>query len=318
MSDSAPVRAAGPATLAKPTAPNPPAVPPGTGRRRARPSPSDPPRSFAWTRRIVLTLLSVFTAAPIYVMLSSSLKPLQDVTGEFRWIPSELTIRPYVDIWQTIPLARYFLNSLIVAGSATVLSVTVAVFAAYAVSRYRFRGKRVFTVTVLSTQMFPGILFLLPLYLIFVNIGNTTGIALYGSRGGLILTYLTFSLPFSIWMLVGYFDSIPRGLDEAAMMDGCGPVGALFRVVVPAAVPGIIAVAVYAFMTAWGEVLFASVMTNSTTRTLAVGLQGYATQTEVYWNQVMAASLVVSVPVVAVFLLLQRFLVAGLTAGSVK
>ncbi len=307
MSDSAPVRAAGPSASSS------------AGRRgRARPSPSDPPRSFLWTRRIVLTLLSIFTAAPIYVMLSSSLKPLQDVTGEFRWIPSELTIRPYIDIWQTIPLARYFVNSLIVAGTATVLSVTVAVFAAYAVSRYTFPGKRIFTVSVLSTQMFPGILFLLPLYLIFVNIGNTTGIALYGSRGGLILTYLTFSLPFSIWMLVGYFDSIPRGLDEAAMMDGCGPVGALFRVVVPAAVPGIIAVAVYAFMTAWGEVLFASVMTNSTTRTLAVGLQGYATQTEVYWNQVMAASLVVSVPVVAVFLLLQRFLVAGLTAGSVK
>jgi multiple sugar transport system permease protein len=277
-----------------------------------------PPPSFLWTRRVVLTLLTVFAAAPVYVMLSSSLKPLRDVTGAFRWIPSDLTVQPYLDIWETIPLARYFLNSLIVAGAATVLSVTVAIFAAYAVSRYTFRGKRLFTVSVLSTQMFPGILFLLPLFLIFVNIGNTTGIALYGSRGGLILTYLTFSLPFSIWMLVGYLDSIPRGLDEAARMDGCGPLGALFRVVVPAAVPGIVAVAIYAFMTAWGEVLFASVMTNSTTRTLAVGLQGYATQTEVYWNQVMAASLVVSVPVVAGFLLLQRFLVTGFTAGSVK
>jgi multiple sugar transport system permease protein len=210
------------------------------------------------------------------------------------------------------------MNSLVVSGAATVCSVAIAVFAAYAVSRYRFLGKRVFTVTVLSTQMFPGILFLLPLFLIFVNIGNTTGIALYGSRGGLILTYLTFSLPFSIWMLIGYFDSIPRDLDEAALVDGCGPLGALFRVVVPAAVPGIVAVAVYAFMTAWGEVLFASVMTNDTTRTLAVGLRGYATQYDVYWNQVMAASLVVSVPVVAGFLLLQRYLVAGLTAGAVK
>ncbi|RKN38940.1 carbohydrate ABC transporter permease [Streptomyces hoynatensis] len=285
---------------------------------RARRSPTAPPPSFVWTRRVVLTLLSLFAAAPIYVMLSSSLKPLRDVTGEFHWLPSGLTIRPYIDIWHTIPLAHYFVNSLIVAGCATLLSVAVAIFAAYAVSRYRFRGRRVFTVTVLSTQMFPGILFLLPLFLLFVNIGNTTGVALYGSRGGLILTYLTFSLPFSIWMLVGYFDSIPRGLDEAALIDGCGPAGALFRVVVPAAVPGIVAVAVYAFMTAWGEVLFASVMTNKTTRTLAVGLQGYATQTEVYWNQLMAASLVVSVPVVAGFLLLQRFLVAGLTAGSVK
>ncbi|MFW6719377.1 carbohydrate ABC transporter permease [Streptomyces sp. MAR4 CNY-716] len=280
--------------------------------------PTAPPRSFVWTRRIVLTLLTVFAVTPVYVMLSSSLKPLEDVTGEFRWIPSGLTIRPYLDIWDTVPLARYFLNSLIVAGAATACSVVIAVFAAYAVSRYRFRGKRLFTVTVLSTQMFPGILFLLPLFLIFVNIGNTTGIALYGSRGGLILTYMTFTLPFSIWMLVGYLDSIPRDLDEAALVDGCGPLKALFRVVVPAAVPGIVAVAIYSFMTAWGEVLFASVMTNDVTRTLSVGLQGYATQTEVYWNQVMAASLVVSLPVVAGFLLLQRYLVAGLTAGAVK
>ncbi|MDJ0340792.1 carbohydrate ABC transporter permease [Streptomyces sp. H10-C2] len=276
------------------------------------------PKSFTWTRRIFLTVLTVFTLTPVYVMLSSSLKPLRDVQGSFQWIPSGFTLRPYIDIWHTVPLARYFVNSLIVSVSATVASVTVAVFAAYAVSRYRFKGRKFFTVTVLSTQMFPGILFLLPLFLIFVNIGNSTGIALYGSRGGLILTYLTFSLPFSIWMLVGYFDSIPRDLDEAALVDGCGPLGALFRVVVPAAVPGIVAVSVYAFMTAWGEVLFASVMTNDTTRTLAVGLQGYATQTDVYWNQVMAASLVVSVPVVAGFLLLQRYLVVGLTAGAVK
>ncbi|MEU2590480.1 carbohydrate ABC transporter permease [Streptomyces albidoflavus] len=276
------------------------------------------PRSFVWTRWIFLAVLTVFVLVPIYVMISSSLKPLQDVSGEFRWIPSGLTVRPYFDIWETVPLARYFVNSLIVAGAATVFSVIVAVFAAYGVSRYRFRGKRVFTVTVLSTQMFPGILFLLPLFLIYVNIGNATGIALFGSRGGLILTYLTFSLPFSIWMLIGYFESVPRELDEAATVDGCGPLGALFRVVVPAATPGIVAVGVYSFMTAWGEVLFASVMTNDTTRTLSIGLQSYATQNDVYWNQVMAASLVVSVPVVAGFLLLQRYLVAGLTAGSVK
>lgn len=286
-----------------------------THKRR---SPMAAPASFVWTRRIILTLLAGFVLLPVYVMVSSSLKPLQDVSGKFQWIPSGLTVRPYFDIWKTVPLAKYFANSLIVAGAATVASVIIAVFSAYAVSRYAFRGKRVFTITVLSTQMFPGILFLLPLFLIYVNIGNSTGIALYGSRGGLILTYLTFSLPFSIWMLIGYFDSIPKDLDEAAKVDGCGPLGALFRVVVPAAVPGIVAVAVYAFMTAWGEVLFASVMTNDTTRTLAVGLQGYATQNDVYWNQVMAASLVVSVPVVAGFLLLQRYLVAGLTAGAVK
>jgi multiple sugar transport system permease protein len=290
----------------------------GPAKTPVRRSPSAPPKSFIWSRRVFLTLLTVFVLVPVYVMLSSSLKPLEDVSGEFHWLPSGLTLRPYIDIWSTVPLEKYFMNSLIVAGAATVCSVVIAIFAAYAVSRYDFPGKRVFTVTVLSTQMLPGILFLLPLFLIYVNIGNATGIALFGSRGGLILTYLTFSLPFSIWMLIGYFDSVPRSLDEAALVDGAGPLGALFRIIVPAAVPGIVAVAVYAFMTAWGEVLFASVMTNDTTRTLAIGLQGYATENDVYWNQVMAASLVVSAPVVAGFLLLQRYLVAGLTAGAVK
>jgi hypothetical protein len=130
-----------------------------------------------------------------------------------------------------------------VSTSAAAASVIVAIFAAYAVSRYGFRGKRVFTSAVLATQMFPGILFALPLFLIFVSIGDATGIPLYGSRGGLIITYLTFSLPFAIWMLTSYFESVPKALDEAALVDGCGPVRALFRVVIPAALPGIIAAA---------------------------------------------------------------------------
>jgi len=276
------------------------------------------PRWVNWVRVIVLSLLGLFTLAPIYVMVSSSVKPLVDVSGTFHWIPSTFTLRPFVDIWHTVPLGHYFLNSVIVSGSAMVCSVIVAIFAAYAVSRYRFFGRKIFSVTVLSTQMFPGILFLLPLFLIYVNIGNFTGIELYASRTGLVITYLTFSLPFSIWMLAGYFDSIPRGLDESAHVDGAGPLRTLFSVILPTALPGVVAVSVYSFMTAWGELLFASVMTDESSRTLAVGLQGYATSNDVYWNQVMAASLVVSVPVVTGFLLLQRHFVAGLTAGAVK
>ncbi|WP_405905535.1 MULTISPECIES: ABC transporter permease subunit [unclassified Streptomyces] len=121
-----------------------------------------------------------------------------------------------------------------------------------------------------------------------------------------------------VWMLVGYFDTVPRDLDEAAKVDGAGPLRTLLQIIVPAATPGIVAVCIYAFMTAWGEVLFASVLTDTQTRTLAVGLQAYSTEANVYWNQVMAASLVVSVPVVAGFLLLQRFLITGFTAGAVK
>jgi multiple sugar transport system permease protein len=276
------------------------------------------PAWFRWTRRIGIALLLLFSLLPVYVMLTTSLKPLRDVQGSFRWWPSHITIRPFFDMWSTIPLARYFVNSLIVSCVASAASVVIALLAAYAVSRYRFHGRQAFSFIVLSTQMFPGILFLLPLYVIFVDLGNSTGIQLYDSRLGLIITYLTFTLPFSIWMLVGYLDSIPRELDEAAKVDGNGPMGAFIRVVIPAARPGIIAVLIYAFMTAWGEVLFASVLTDDNTRTLAVGLQGYATQNNVYWNQIMAASLTVSAPVVIGFLLLQRFLVAGLTAGSIK
>jgi multiple sugar transport system permease protein len=281
-------------------------------------SPSAKPMSFIWTRRIVLTLIAIFAALPVYVMISTSLKPLQDVTGKFQWIPGHLTLRPYVDIWHTVPLAHYFVNSTIVSAAATGLSVVIAVFAAYSVSRYKFKGRRIFTITVLSTQMFPGILFLLPLFLIFVNVERYSGIRLYGSRTGLTITYLTFALPFSIWLIAGYFDTIPRELDEAARVDGAGPIRTLVRVLLPVAAPGIVAVAIYAFMTAWGEVLFASVLTDQSTRTLAVGLRGYANQSNVYWNQVMAASLVISLPVVVGFLALQRFLVHGLTAGAVK
>lgn len=269
-------------------------------------------------RIVVITFLTIFTAVPVYVMITSALKPLSDVQGPFSWWPSSITFAPFIDMWKTVRLADYFVNSLIVSGAATILSLVIAVFAAYAISRYRFRGRTIFSTTVLSTQMFPGVLFLLPLFLIFVNINSTLGIQLVGTRLGLVITYLTFSLPFAIWMLSGYFDGIPQELDEAAKVDGCGPMGALLRVVLPAARPGLIAVAIYAFMTAWGEVLFASVMTTDANRTLAVGLQLYSTQTNVFWNQIMAASLVVSIPVVVGFLLLQRSFVAGLTAGAIK
>jgi multiple sugar transport system permease protein len=275
-------------------------------------------RSYRAVRAVGLSFLLVFTVLPLYVMLSTSVKPISDVRDDFRWLPSTITLRPFVDIWSTVPLARYFVNSVIVAGCASVFSVVLAVFAAYAISRYTFRGREIFRMTVLSTQMFPGILFLLPLFLIYVNIGQATGIKLNGNLSGLVITYLTFSLPFSIWMLVGYFDSIPRDLDEAGLVDGAGPVRVLLSIVVPAAKPGIVAVGIYSFMTSWSESLFASVLTDDSSKTLAVGLSEYSTQNAVYWNQVMAASLVVSLPVVLGFLLMQRYLVQGLTAGAVK
>lgn len=275
-------------------------------------------RGFRILRTFGLLGLSIVVILPLYVVLITSVKPLEDVRGLFTWWPSTITFQPYLDIWKTVPLADYFVNSLIVTVSATFFSVVLAIMAAYALSRFQFKGARSFSLVVLSTQMFPGILFLLPLFLIFTQIQRTVGIQLNGSYLGLILTYLTFSLPFAIWMLTGFLASIPRELEEAAMIDGTGRIGALVRVVLPVARPGIIAVAVYSFITAWGEVLFASVLTNSDTRTLAIGLRSYASQTDVYWNQLMAASVVVSLPVLIGFMLVQRHLVAGLSAGSVK
>jgi len=265
-----------------------------------------------------MSFLTVFVCAPLLVMVTTAVKPLSQVRGDFRWIPSEPTFRPFVDMWSTVPLGRYFLNSLLVAGLATVLSVSVAVLAAYAVSRWRFRGREPFRLAVLSTQMFPGILFLLPLFLLFVGIDRVTGLALVGSRAGLVITYLTFALPYAIWMLVSYFETLPRELDDAAKVDGCGPFGVLLRILLPAARPVIVAVSIFSFMLAWSEVLFASVLSNDETRTVAVGLQTYASEANVYWNQVMAASLVVSAPIVIAFLLLQRHITAGVTAGAVK
>jgi len=275
--------------------------------------------SFRVFRWIVLVPLTLFVVVPLWVMVTSALKPLKDVQGPFQWWPQNVTIQPFIDIWSTVPLAKYFTNSLVVSVSATLLSVIIAIFASYALSRYRFRGRGAFSGVVLATQMFPGVLFLLPLFIIFVNMDRTLGVSFfYQTQIGLIVTYLTFTLPFSIWMLAGYMDGIPRDLDEAARVDGTTAVGALLRIIVPAARPGILAVAVYSFITAWGEILFASVLTNSDTRTLSIGLQAYATEVNVYWNQIMAASLVVSVPVLVGFMLLQRYLVAGLTAGAVK
>ena len=197
-------------------------------------------------------------------------------------------------------------------------SVVLAIFAAYAISRYRFRGRSAFTLTVLSTQMFPGILFLLPLFVIFVNLERSTGVALYGTRLGLIITYLTFSLPFSIWMLVGYFDSIPRELEQAALVDGSHPARR------PVSDPHPRQPARHR---GGGHLRLHHRLGRGALRLDADhGLHAHArhrptqlpSQSNVYWNQLMAAAIVVSAPVVIAFLALQRYIVRGLTSGGVK
>jgi multiple sugar transport system permease protein len=269
-------------------------------------------------RAVLLMLYSLFVLVPIYQMMKSSFVPMKDIESpEFHWLPIDFTWRPYVDMWKTVPLAHYFINSVIVSLVSTVLAIVISAFAAYAFSRFRFPGRSIFGALLLATQMFPGILFLLPIFVMFFEIQLNTGVQLNGTYLGLVITYMTFSLPFSIWMMRGYFESVPKSLDEAAMIDGCSHAAVLTRVIIPLAIPGIIACAVFAFLNAWNEVLFASVLTSNTTETLSIGLQSYATQSVVAWNQLMAASIIVTIPVVVAFLLVQRFFMYGL-AGGVK
>jgi multiple sugar transport system permease protein len=274
--------------------------------------------SFKVSRAVVLGGLIIFVAVPLYVILVSSFKPLADVSGEWTWWPETFTIAPYITMWETVPLANYFVNSVVISVSATVLALAFGILAAFALTRLRWKGQRAFSLTVLSTQMFPGILFLLPLYLIFVQIQRVFGVQLIGNYGGMIITYTTFALPFAIWMLMGFFAAMPEELEEAAMIDGMTRFGAFIRVILPIARPGIVAVGVFAFMNAWGEVLFASVLTTAETRTLAIGMQAFTTNVDVRWNEAMSASVVISIPVLLAFLLVQKHIVQGLAAGAVK
>jgi multiple sugar transport system permease protein len=262
--------------------------------------------AFRWVRRIGLTVLSVVVGLPLFVILSTSIKPLADVQGTFTWLPRHITLTPYRDMWTTIPLGRYLTNSLVVATGSTVLAMLFGVPAAYAIARSRGRGPHAFGLLLLATQGVPGMLFLLPLFLIYAKIGQLTDIKLIGTYPGLIITDLTFALPLTIWLLTTHIAALPVDVEDAARVDGASELAVLVRVVVPIAAPGIGAAGVFAFLTAWGEVLFATILTENRTQTVPVGLQGYANQTTVYWNELTAAALTTSIPLFVAVLLLRR------------
>ena len=224
----------------------------------------------------------------------------------------------YTKIWSTIPLAQYFGNSLFISLCTVVICLAVSVFASYALSKFRFRGRQLFGVSALCTQLMPGVLFLLPIYVMMVMFQQTTGIQMTGTYKAVILTYATFGIPFSIWMMRSYFDTIPNELAEAGLIDGCSRMKAFFRIILPLAAPGIAATAMYIFIVAWNEVLFATVLTNETTRTYAIGLREFEKQYTKDYGQLMAASIVVSAPVVVLFFAFQKLIVSGLTGGGVK
>jgi multiple sugar transport system permease protein len=275
---------------------------------------------FRSLRAIVLTAACLFVVAPLFVAATTSLTPLTEMSTSFSWLPEHITLGAFAQIWSYIPFSTYFINSLVVTAFTVGIAVPVGVAASYAVSRYRFRGRQTFLTAILSTQLFPGIFFFIPLYLIFIKLQSIVGLQIVGSRIGLIIVYVSFVLPLCIWVLSGYFAAIPRDIEQAGMIDGLSEVRSFVRLVLPSNIGAIMAVATFAVVMSWSEVLFASVMTTSRTETLPVALSDVVAQptTIIHWNLIMAASIYASAPIVVAFSFVQRRFVQGLSVGAVK
>jgi multiple sugar transport system permease protein len=269
-----------------------------------------------YSANVLLIVSVIIVYIPIFWMISTSFKTSAEV---FKWPPSIIPLKPVLDSYRElfVPENRYFLyfrNSLVVSTVATILTLITAVFAGYGLSRFKFRVKPSILIYFLITQMFPFSLVLLTLYIFFskLHILNT--------YLGLVLAFTGLSLAFSIWMLKNYFDTIPMELEEAASIDGCGKLGTLIRIVLPIIGPGVIATAIFVFITSWNEFLFAyTLATSEKIRTLPPGLSiSYMSFVKISWNGLMAASVVASLPSIIIFIVLQKWFIKGLAAGAVK
>ncbi len=261
-----------------------------------------------------LLIGAFFAAGPVVWMLSNSFKSNTEIFElPPRLLTDSFSFDAYVAIFTNAETVRFFLNSYVVAFSVTALTLLVAIQAAYALSRFDFRGKRILNVIIVSVQAVPPITLLIPYFGLMVAFG------LYNTYAALILTYMVFTLPYAIIMMTGYFNTLPKELDEAVRVDGAGSMTALWRVLVPISVPGIVSVGIYTFMIAWNEYLFALTLTKSIDmRTVPIGIQLLMGQHTYEWNQIMAMSVLGSIPVLILFLFFQRYFISGLTAGSVK
>jgi multiple sugar transport system permease protein len=285
----------------------------------ARPRRRKPIDGWRWAGRIFLFFLLIFTVFPLAWMLLTSIKT-QFAAMQYppQWWPREPTLQNYTKLLDpSDSIGRefllYFRNSFVVAMATTILGVAVAVPAAYAFSRFRFPGRTFLFFAVLVRNMFPAVVFLMPLFLLMRWLG------LVGTHYSLILTYLTFGLPLSIWLLKGFFDNIPIQLEQAARIDGATRFQAFLYIVMPLSVPGIIATSIFSFIGAWNEYVYAATFLNSQDRlTLPVGIQRFFSEYATDWPGLMAATFLMSVPVVVLFLVLQRFFVRALTEGAVK
>jgi arabinogalactan oligomer/maltooligosaccharide transport system permease protein len=228
--------------------------------------------------------------------------------------PAQFSSSNFVSVMTDQPFGRWLLNSAIVASATTVLGVFLACTAAYAFSRFRFPGRRVGLMSFLVSQMFPGTLMLIPLYIILIK-----WLGLGSTRTGLVMVYATTSIPFCVWMLKGYFDTIPKDLEESALIDGASTSTIFFKIILPLAKPAVAVTALFSFMTGWNEfILAATFMDKEVMYTAPVGLRFFVGGFSQQWGYFAAGSIIVSIPVVALFMYLQKYLVSGLTAGAVK
>jgi multiple sugar transport system permease protein len=261
-----------------------------------------------------LLLGALFAGLPVLWMLSSSFKSNSEIF-EFppRLITDNFSFDAYTTVLTDPTKVRFFVNSYVVAIAVTVLTLICAILAAYAFSRYQFRGKGLVNVVIVGIQAVPPITLLIPYF------GLIVALRLYNSYQGLVLTYMVFTLPYAIVMMTGYFNTLPRELDEAARVDGTTSFGALWRILVPISLPGIVSVAVYTFMIAWNEYLFALTLTRTDNmRTVPIGIQLLMGQHSYQWTEMMAMSVLGSIPVMVLFVFFQKFFIGGMTAGAVK
>lgn len=272
--------------------------------------------------RIVSTVvLSIFVLIPIiYALLLSVTSDVQIGSGNL--FPRPWAFDNYLKMWDTIDLAQGLFNSLYISSVASLIAVVVAVGAGYVISRFKFRGRLFYLYALIGLQTVPHVMLLLPLFVLFSMTQAALHLRLVGTFQAVILTYLTFALPLAIWVMVSYFESIPLDLEEAALVDGATRLQALRMIILPLALPGVVVALVFAFLTGWNDVLFASVLTAPETRTVAVQLQSFNAAQQgagpPLYGQVMGAAIVSALPVVILYMFFQRYLVGGLTAGGVK
>lgn len=272
-----------------------------------------------WGGRLFLTFLMIFTVLPMLWMVLTSVKS-QFAAMQYppQWWPSEPTLNNYFKLLDPSnrvgqEFLRYFWNSFYVSLVTTILGVAIAVPAAYAFSRFRFPARNFLFFSVLVRNMFPAVVFLMPLFLLMRWLG------LVNTHGSLILTYLTFGLPLSIWLLKGFYDNIPIQLEQAARIDGATRFQAFILIVMPLSTPGIIATSIFSFIGAWNEYVYAyTFLSRDDQMTLPVGIQRFFTEFATDWPGLMAATFMMSVPVVVLFLVLQKYFVRALTEGAVK